>query len=218
MAKLKILTAGDPVLRQTAAEVTKIDKKLIKLLKDMADTMYAAEGVGLAAPQIGVSKRIVVIDVGDGIIEMINPVIVNKEGSVVGGEGCLSVPEYEGEVEVGGILTIAIANDISAPVAQGEPAFTVSCANPDGDAQQFDIYTPVGGFAAGDVIIISSIPGDKGCYYIDETEAVINALNLISQNPDWIKIKPGINTILITDPNEAIDTADFENPICYEGV
>ena len=99
MAKLKILTAGDPVLRQTAAEVTKIDKRLIKLLKDMADTMYAAEGVGLAAPQIGVSKRIVVIDVGDGIIEMINPVIVNKEGSVVGGEGCLSVPEYEGEVE-----------------------------------------------------------------------------------------------------------------------
>lgn len=99
MAKLKILTAGDPVLRQTAAEVTKIDKKLIKLLKDMAETMYAAGGVGLAAPQIGVSKRIVVIDVGDGIIEMINPVIVNKEGSVVGGEGCLSVPEYEGEVE-----------------------------------------------------------------------------------------------------------------------
>ena len=99
MAKLKILTAGDPVLRQTAAEVTKIDKKLIKLLKDMAETMYAADGVGLAAPQIGVSKRIVVIDVGDGLIEMINPVIVKKEGSVVGGEGCLSVPEYEGEVE-----------------------------------------------------------------------------------------------------------------------
>ena len=99
MAKLKILTAGDPVLRQTAAEVTKIDKKLIKLLKDMAETMYAADGVGLAAPQIGVSKRIVVIDVGDGLIEMINPVIVKREGSVVGGEGCLSVPEYEGEVE-----------------------------------------------------------------------------------------------------------------------
>jgi peptide deformylase len=81
VAKLKILTAGDPVLRQTAAEVTKIDKKLIKLLKDMAETMYAADGVGLAAPQIGVSKRIVVIDVGDGLIEMINPVIVKKEGS-----------------------------------------------------------------------------------------------------------------------------------------
>ena len=61
--------------------------------------MYAADGVGLAAPQIGVSKRIVVIDVGEGLVEMINPVIVSKEGSVVGGEGCLSVPEYEGEVE-----------------------------------------------------------------------------------------------------------------------
>ena len=82
MAKLKILTAGDPVLRKTAEEVKRIDKKLTKLLKDMAETMYAADGVGLAAPQIGVSKR-----------------IVSEEGSVVGGEGCLSVPEYEGEVE-----------------------------------------------------------------------------------------------------------------------
>lgn len=99
MAKLKILTAGDPVLRKTAVEVTRIDKKITKLLRDMAETMYAADGVGLAAPQIGVSKRIVVIDVGEGLIEMINPVIVKKEGSVVGGEGCLSVPDYEGEVE-----------------------------------------------------------------------------------------------------------------------
>ena len=99
MAKLKIVTAGDPVLRKIAEEVKRIDKKLIKLLKDMAETMYAADGVGLAAPQIGVSKRIVVIDVGEGLVEMINPVIVKKEGSVVGGEGCLSVPEYEGEVE-----------------------------------------------------------------------------------------------------------------------
>lgn len=65
----------------------------------MAETMYAADGVGLAAPQIGVSKRIVVIDVGEGLVEMINPVIVRREGSVVGGEGCLSVPDYEGEVE-----------------------------------------------------------------------------------------------------------------------
>lgn len=126
--------------------------------------------------------------------------------------------EYEGEVEVGGILTIAIANNISAPVADGEPAFTVSCANPDGDAQQFNIYTPIGGFAAGDVIVINSTPGNKECYYIDETEAQINAFNLISQNPDWIKIKPGVNTILITDPEGAIDTVDFENPVCYEGV
>ena len=69
MAKklLNILVAGDPVLRKVAEPVTRIDKKLHRLLKDMADTMYASDGVGLAAPQIGVSKRIVVIDVGEGL-------------------------------------------------------------------------------------------------------------------------------------------------------
>lgn len=99
MAKLKIVVAGDPVLRKIAAPVERIDKKLVRLLKDMAETMYAADGVGLAAPQVGVSKRVVVIDIGDGIYELINPEIVKKEGSVIGGEGCLSVPDYEGEVE-----------------------------------------------------------------------------------------------------------------------
>ncbi len=99
MSKLNIVVAGNPVLRMKAEEVKKIDKKLHRLLKDMAETMYAADGVGLAAPQVGVSKRIVVIDVGEGLLEMINPVIVKKEGSVIGGEGCLSVPDYEGEVE-----------------------------------------------------------------------------------------------------------------------
>ena len=99
MSKLDIVVAGNPVLRMQAEEVKKINKKLQRFLKDMAETMYAADGVGLAAPQVGVSKRIVVIDVGEGLIEMINPVIVKKEGSVIGGEGCLSVPDYEGEVE-----------------------------------------------------------------------------------------------------------------------
>lgn len=99
MAKLEILTAGNPVLRQVAAPVERIDKKLQKLLKNMAETMYAAEGVGLAAPQVGVSKRIVVIDVGEGLYELINPEIVKREGTVVCGEGCLSVPQFEGEVE-----------------------------------------------------------------------------------------------------------------------
>ena len=99
MAKLQIMIAGDPVLRDVAKPVERIDKKLQRLLKDMAETMYAADGVGLAAPQVGVSKRVVVIDVGDGLYELINPVIVKKEGSVLGSEGCLSVPDYEGEVE-----------------------------------------------------------------------------------------------------------------------
>ena len=95
MAKklLNILVAGDPVLRKVAEPVTRIDKKLHRLLKDMADTMYASDGVGLAAPQIGVSKRIVVIDVGDGVIELINPEIIACSGEQTDDEGCLSVPD-----------------------------------------------------------------------------------------------------------------------------
>ncbi len=99
MTILDIKTAGNPVLRQVAAKVTKIDKRIKRLLSDMADTMYKADGVGLAAPQIGVSVRIVVIDVGDGILEMINPEIISKEGSCINVEGCLSVPNFDGEVE-----------------------------------------------------------------------------------------------------------------------
>ena len=99
MTILEIKTAGNPVLRQVAAKVTKIDKRIKRLLSDMADTMYKADGVGLAAPQIGVSVRIVVIDVGDGILEMINPEIISKEGSCINVEGCLSVPNFDGEVE-----------------------------------------------------------------------------------------------------------------------
>ena len=95
MAKLDIIVAGNPVLRLKAKEVERIDKKTVRLLNDMAETMYAADGVGLAAPQVGVSRRIVVIDVGEGLIELINPVITKREGSVVGGEGCLSVPNFD---------------------------------------------------------------------------------------------------------------------------
>jgi peptide deformylase len=99
MALLEIMLAGAPVLRENAEKVTRFDKKLGKLLDNMAETMYAAEGCGLAAPQIGLSKRIVVIDAGKGIQEFINPVFKFKEGSCTNVEGCLSVPDYEGEVE-----------------------------------------------------------------------------------------------------------------------
>ncbi len=103
MAKRKILVAGDPLLREKSEAVDKLDKKTLRLLKDMAETMYAADGIGLAAPQVGVLKRMVVIDTGEeeglGLIELINPVITKKEGSLTICEGCLSVPDYEGEVE-----------------------------------------------------------------------------------------------------------------------
>lgn len=116
MAILDIKTAGNPVLRQVAPKVTKIDKKIKQLLRDMADTMYAAEGVGLAAPQVGISCCIVVIDVGNGILEMINPEIVSREGSCINIEGCLSVPNFDGEVERAKSLTVKYQDRTGKPV------------------------------------------------------------------------------------------------------
>jgi peptide deformylase len=95
-----IVKDPDPVLREVAKEVTKFNANLKKLLKDMAETMYDAEGVGLAAPQVGISKRVIVVDVGDdhGLVEMVNPVIVSREGEQFGPEGCLSIPNLNGDV------------------------------------------------------------------------------------------------------------------------
>ncbi|NLK51737.1 MAG: peptide deformylase [Syntrophomonadaceae bacterium] len=100
MAVFEVITIGDPLLREKAKPVKKITPNIIKLLKNMADTMYDTRiGVGLAAPQIGISKRVVVIDVGEGIIELINPEIITGEGSEVDTEGCLSVPGVSGKVK-----------------------------------------------------------------------------------------------------------------------
>lgn len=88
----------DPVLRELAKPVTKINENVIKLLEDMAETMYDADGVGLAAPQVGILKRIVVIDVGEGLLELINPEIIEKQGQKNASEGCLSFPGLSGEV------------------------------------------------------------------------------------------------------------------------
>lgn len=100
MAIRIIVKDPDPVLREKAKPVPKITPNIHKLLDDMADTMYDAEGVGLAAPQIGILKRVIVVDVGDdnGLIEMINPEIVSKEGEQLGQEGCLSIPGLRGDV------------------------------------------------------------------------------------------------------------------------
>ena len=93
MAIRKIVKLGeDDVLRKRSRKVDKFDKRLEQLLDDMADTMYEADGAGLAAPQVGILKRVVVIDVGDGLIELVNPEIIAQEGAVVDVEGCLSVP------------------------------------------------------------------------------------------------------------------------------
>ncbi len=98
MAFRNILVDGNPRLRKKSKPVEKFDQKLNELLDDMAETMYDAKGLGLAAPQVGVLRRVVVIDVGEGLIELINPVIVKAEGQQREEEGCLSLPEQQGIV------------------------------------------------------------------------------------------------------------------------
>ena len=92
MALRKIICIEDELLRKKSRPVEKFDEKLHRLLDDMAETMYNANGVGLAAPQVAVLRRVVVMDCGDGLIEMVNPEILETEGEQDGPEGCLSVP------------------------------------------------------------------------------------------------------------------------------
>ena len=100
MAIRKIVKLGeDEILRKHARKVEQFDKRLHTLLDDMADTMYEADGAGLAAPQVGILKRVVVLDVGEGLIELVNPEIISAEGSQLCIEGCLSVPGKRGRVE-----------------------------------------------------------------------------------------------------------------------
>jgi len=98
MAIRNIRKDGDEILRKKAKDVDVINEKILNLLKDMAETMYKAEGIGLAATQIGVLKRLVVLDIGEGLVELINPRIVDKHGEQTYIEGCLSVPGVYGEV------------------------------------------------------------------------------------------------------------------------
>lgn len=99
MAIREIRLSIDEILRKKSREITEINDKILTLLDDMAETMYSANGVGLAAPQVGILRRAVVIDVGNGLIELINPVIVEKKGSQINDEACLSIPGKSGAVE-----------------------------------------------------------------------------------------------------------------------
>lgn len=98
MAIRQIRIQGDPVLEKKCREVTEVTPKITTLIDDMLETMYEANGVGLAAPQVGILKRIVVMDVGEGPIVMINPVIIETDGEQTGDEGCLSIPGKAGRV------------------------------------------------------------------------------------------------------------------------
>ena len=99
MAIRNIVKNGDPVLRKVCRSVLNFDDKLATLLDDMIETMDYANGVGLAAPQVGILRRICVIDVGEGPIELINPAIISEDGEQVGDEGCLSIPGQIGIVK-----------------------------------------------------------------------------------------------------------------------
>ena len=92
MAVRDIVVDGEPILRKRCREVEVFDDKLAKLLDDMKDTLAKADGVGLAAPQVGILKRVVIISFEDFFLEMVNPVIIEQSGEQIGPEGCLSVP------------------------------------------------------------------------------------------------------------------------------
>ena len=99
MGLRKILTDQEPALHKVCKSVVSFDNKLHKLLDDMAETMADANGVGLAAPQVGILRRVVVVDTGDGVLELVNPSLVETDGEQVGPEGCLSVPGKYGLVK-----------------------------------------------------------------------------------------------------------------------
>lgn len=121
MAIREIRVKGDDVLTKVCKEVTKMTPRTEELIEDMIETMYEANGVGLAAPQVGVLKRIVVIDVGEGLIVMINPVILETSGSQTGDEGCLSVPGKAGQVTRPNYVKVKFLNeDMEECIIEGE--------------------------------------------------------------------------------------------------
>ncbi len=116
MATRRILTDGDEILRKISRPVKEIDKRTRILLDDMAETMYKNDGVGLAAPQVGILRRIVVIDIGEGLLELINPEIIYTEGSKIDTEGCLSIPGRRGTVERPAKVIVQALNRKGKPI------------------------------------------------------------------------------------------------------
>lgn len=98
MSVYQVILVPDSILRGKSLPVKNINAGVLRVIENMVDTMYAFDGVGLAAPQIGVSKRIIVVDPGEELIVLVNPEITYQEGSVVGNEACLSVPDTDGLV------------------------------------------------------------------------------------------------------------------------
>jgi len=118
MAKRQIITTGDEILREKAKIVTEFNDKLIELLEDMRETMLDAKGVGLAAPQVGILKRVAVVSADEGktVYELVNPRIIKSSGSQIGLEGCLSIPDCNGYVERPLKLTVEAQDRRGKPI------------------------------------------------------------------------------------------------------
>lgn len=110
MALRKIVEEGDPILKKKSRPIEKFDARLAALLDDMKDTLYKAEGVGLAAVQVGVLRRVVIVDVGDGLLELVNPEVIEAQGEQRESEGCLSLPGKYGETIRPAVVKIKAQN------------------------------------------------------------------------------------------------------------
>lgn len=123
MAIRNIRTLGDDILRKQSKVLEKIDNSILTLLEDMAETMYSDQGAGLAAPQVGILKRLVVIDMGEGLIKLINPEIVEAKGTQEVDEGCLSIPGKWGKLERSARVKVKALNEYGeAIIVMGEGA------------------------------------------------------------------------------------------------
>ncbi|MGI6724711.1 MAG: peptide deformylase [Christensenellales bacterium] len=127
MSRKRIFTIGAKELRIKSNPITKFDGRLGVILRDMADTMYHAEGIGLAAPQVGITRRLVVADVGEGLIEFVNPEISDAEGSCGMVEGCLSVPGRRGFVTRPEKVTIKAQDRTGKPFTMEADGLLARC-------------------------------------------------------------------------------------------
>jgi peptide deformylase len=128
MSVLTILPFGEAVLRKKAREVDEITPKVVKLLDDMAETLYASDGrAGLAAPQVGILRRVIVMDCGEGLIELINPEILEASGEQEGAEACLSYPGYHGFVKRANYVKIATLNRSGERIELEGEGFLARC-------------------------------------------------------------------------------------------
>ncbi len=127
MSILDIRVLGDPALRKETAIVESVTDDIRALISDMFETMYAAEGIGLAAPQVGRTERVTVMDVGGAKYALINPEIMLSQGSIRGEEGCLSIPEVFGDIERASIVTVRALDETGQEIEVGGSELLARC-------------------------------------------------------------------------------------------